>query len=119
LWFVVPPRTPQTFAHLNLSISFDTRAAGGQVQTVKLPLAEDALRLTLFLPEPGGRYRVQWEDVKGPLDDLEIEKQDANSVSVIIPANKLTRGQYSLKLFRREPDGIERRVPGNYYFNVE
>ena len=119
LWFVSTPRTPQTFAHLNLVISFDTRAASGQAQTVKLPLAEDALRLTLALPEPGGRYRVQWEDVKGPLEDLEIEKQDANSVSVIIPASKLTRGQYSLKLFRKDPDGTETRVHGNYYFNVE
>ena len=119
LWFVRTPRTPQTFAHLNLAISSDTRAASGQVQTVKLPLTEDALRLTLALPEPGGRYRVQWEDVKGPLEDLEIDKQDANSVYVIIPANKLTRGQYSLKLFRKEPDGTETRVSGNYYFNVE
>ena len=122
LWFVYPPKRPQTFAHLNLTISFDTRAASNQVQNISLPLAEDALRISMALPEPappGATYRVQWEDVKGPLEDLEIEKQDTNSVSVIIPANKLTRGQYSFKLFRRDPDGTETRASGNYYFNVE
>lgn len=122
LWFVYPPKRPQTFAHLNLTISFDTRAASNQVQNISLPLAEDALRISMALPEPapqGATYRVQWEDVKGPLENLEIEKQDTNSVSVVIPANKLTRGQYSLKLFRKDPDGTETRVSGNYYFNVE
>ena len=122
LWYVVKPGTPHTFAHLNLVISSDTRAASGQVQNVKLPLAEDALRISLALPEPapqGTTYRVHWEDVKGSLKDLDIEKQDANSVSVIIPADELTRGLYSLKLFRKDPDRTETRVLGNYRFNVE
>ena len=102
LWFVVPPRTPQTFAHLNLTISFDMRAASNQVQNISLPLAEDALRISMALPESapqGATYRVQWEDVKGPLADLEIEKQDTNSVAVCIPANKLIRGQYPIETF--------------------
>ena len=120
-WFVYPPKQPQTFAHLNLTISFDTRAASNQVQNISLPLAEDALRISMALPEPapkGATYRVQWEDVKGTLEDLEIEKQDTNSVSVIIPANKLSRGQYLLKLFRKDPDGTETRVQGSYLFNA-
>jgi len=122
VWFVILPRAPQTFAHLNLAISVDTRAGSGQVQSVRLPLAEDALRISLALPEPaaqGATYRVQWEDVKGPLENLDVEKQDANSVSVIIPADELTPGQYSLKLFRKDPNGTETRVSGNYLFNVE
>ena len=122
LWFVVTTRTPQTFAHLNLAVSSDTRAASGQVQTIKLPLAEDALRISMALQEPapqGATYRVQWEDVKGPLKNLNVENQDPNSVSVVIPADELTPGQYSLKLFRKDPDGTDTRVSGNYYFNVE
>lgn len=122
LWFGVTRRTPQTFAHLNLTISIDSRAASGQVETIKLPLAEDALRLSMTLPEPapqGAAYRVQWEDVRGLLKDLNVEKQDSKSISVVIPAGEITRGQYTLKLFGKNPDGTETRVAGNYYFNVE
>ena len=120
LWFVVRTKPPQTFAHLNLAISSDTRSVGGPEQRVRLPLAEDALRISLTLPEPrGATYRVQWEDVARPLEDLNVEKQDATSLSVIIPADKLKPGQYALKLFRKNPDGTETRVPGSYLFIVD
>lgn len=122
LWFSFRPIQPQTFANINLSISSDNRAASTQVQTVKLPLAKDALRISLALPElapQGATYRVQWEDKKGPIEDLAVEKPDANPITVIIPANKLTPGQYTLKLFRKNPNGTEERVTGNYFFNVD
>lgn len=120
LWFAFSPRRPQTFATLNLAISAETRAASSQPQKVSLPLEKDALRISLTLPESqDAKYRVQWEDVKGPLQTLEIEKQDANSVSVVIPADKLTPGQYALKLFRKNADGTEERVPGSYFFIVQ
>lgn len=121
LLFVVRTKPPQTFAYLSLPVSSDTRSVGSQVPTVKLPLAEDALKISLALPESssqGATYRVQWEDVTRPIQDLDIEK-DANSLSVIIPADKLKPGQFTLKLFRKNPDGTDVRVPGNYYFNVE
>jgi len=120
-WFVYPPKRPQTFAHINLTLSFDRRAASNRVENITLPLAEDALRISMALPEPapeGATYRVQWENVKGPLEELKIERQDTKSVSVIIPANKLIRGQYLLKLFRKDPDGTETPVPGSYLFNA-
>lgn len=122
LWFAIRPKAPQTFAYINLEISTATRAGGSQTQKVRSPLAEDALRISLALPQPvpqRATYRVQWEDIKGPLENLEIEKQDANSLSVIIPADKLTPGQYVLKLFQKDPDGTDERVLGNYFFIVE
>ena len=122
LWLSFRTAPPQTFAHRNLAISYSARGEGSQIQRVTLPLAEDALRISLALPQPapqGSTYRVQWEEVKRSLGDLNIEKQDANSISVIIPANKLTIGQYTLKLFRKNPDGTDERLPGNYYFNVD
>jgi hypothetical protein len=118
LWFAFQTKQPQTFADINLTISSDNRAASGQAPTIRLPLNKDALRISVTLPESepqGSTYRVQWEDVKGPLQNLDIEKQDATSISVIIPAEKLNRGQYVLKLFRNS----EERVPGSYLFNVE
>jgi len=119
LWPSFRTTPPQTFAQLNLAISYDTRAGGSQVRSITLPLAEDALKISLALPQPapqGATYRVQWEDIRRPLGNLEIEKQDANSISVIIPADKLTPGQYLLKLFRKNPDGTEEGVPGSYLF---
>jgi hypothetical protein len=38
---------------------------------------------------------------------------------VIIPADKLLPGLYALKLFRKNPNGTEERVPGNYFFSVD
>lgn len=121
LWFVMPPRAPQTFANLILFSTSDDRSVGSAKQLVKLPLGKDALRLSLTLPEPtaqGTTYRVQWEDVKAAIKDLSIEKQEPNSVSVIIPAGELKPGRYVLKLFRQNPDGTEEPVSGNYFFNV-
>jgi len=122
LWLPFRTTPPRTFAQLNLAISYDTRAGGSQVQSITLPLAEDALRISLPLPQPapqGATYRVQWEDIRSPIGNLDIEKQDGNSVSVIIPANKLSPGQYALKLFRNNPDGTEEAVQGSYLFNVD
>lgn len=122
LWFAFQTKQPQTFADINLTISSDNRGAGGPPQTVRLPLGKDALRISVALPESapqGATYRVQWEDVKGPLQNLDVEKQDANSISVIIPADKLNREQYVLRLFRKNPDGTDEQVPGSYVFNVE
>jgi hypothetical protein len=121
-WTSLRNRGPQTFAQLNLVMSSENRSAGGQQQKVTLPLAEDALRISLALPgnEPkGATYRVQLEDVKGSLDTLKTESQDDKGLSVIIPAEKLSRGQYALKLFRKNQDGTEARVEGSYFFNVE
>ena len=121
LWFSLRTTPPRTFAHINLALSHDTRSQGSHDETVTLPLAEDALRISLALPEPAPQnaaYRVRWENIKGPIEDLAVEKQGANSVSVIIPARKLTPGQYLLKLFRKNPDGTEEEVPGSYLFNV-
>lgn len=122
LWFAIRSKPPQTFAHINLVISTATRDVGSQPPVVKVPISEDALRISLTLPEPvsaGANYRVEWRDIKGLLENLEIEKQDAKSISVIIPADKLNPGQYVLKLFRKNPDGTEELVPGNYFFDAK
>jgi len=137
LWFSMPPKSPppkapQTFADINLQISNDTRSTNEQAKIVNLPISQDALRISLALPARGpsdfgelgrlfysGRtYRVQWEDIKGPLEELKIEKQDDQSILVIIPTDKLRPGQYAVKLFRRNEDGTEQRVSGSYVFEV-
>lgn len=115
-----PP--PQTLASLTLTVSVNNRAEGNQASKVKLPLGADALRLSLTLPEgapTATRYRAEVVNSNGETKPLEIAAQDAQSVSVIIPASQLTRGQYALKLFAVKDDGTEQRINGSYFFTVE
>jgi hypothetical protein len=123
VWFARRPRAPQSFANLSLSIAAENRSQSAPASKVTLPLGKDALRISLAIPAPaptGAAYRVQWEDVNGPLETLKIEAQDERSVSVVIPAERLSRGQYALKLYRKDPDGSpEQRVTGSYFFTVD
>jgi methionine-rich copper-binding protein CopC len=114
--------SPQTFATLTLAVSVNNRAEGAQAGKVKLPLSASALRISLMLPEQlpqASRYRVEWENDRGEAKPLEIAGQDAQSVSVVIPASQLARGQYALKLFAIKADGTEQRTGGSYFFTVE
>ena len=123
LWlsFSRPP-SPRTFATLSLTISVNNRAEGVQASKVKLPLNADALKISLTLPEQSpsaARYQVELLNDKGETKPLEIAGQEAQAVSVLIPAALLARGQYALKLFMIKADGTKQRIEGSYYFTVE
>ena len=85
--------------------------------------SEDALRIFLTLPEgtpAAARYDVELEDEKGQVERLKATAQDARTVSLVIPSERLARGQYALRLFAIGADGREQRVPGgSYLFNAE
>jgi hypothetical protein len=122
LW-LLRHRTPsqETFATLTLTISDSNRGDGAQAGRVKL-LNVDALRIYLRLPNslpPAVRYRVELVNETGEIRSLQIAEQDAQSVSVVIPAARLARGQYALRLFSIKTDGSEQRINGNYFFTVE
>lgn len=123
-WFSFPrAHSPKTLASLSLSVSAGSnRAEGVQASKVKLPLKEDALKISLRLPEgsdAASRHRVELWDAKGEFKELEVTERDDKSVSVIIPAGQLTRGQYALKLYATRPGGSEQRVSGSYFFTAE
>ena len=115
-----PQSTSATFLPLTLPNSSAVRSEETQTPTkVSLPLKVDELRITLVLPESSplaSGYRV--EAVDG-INTLSIAGSDSNSVSVIIPAAQLRRGQYALRLYAIKSDGPEERVRGLYFFNVE
>jgi hypothetical protein len=108
---------------LSLTISVNNnRAEGTQASRVRLPLNADALKISLNLPAasaPPAHYRVELLNDRGESKFLEIAGKDAQSISVIIPAKQLVRGQYALHLFATNPDGTERRLNGSYFFTVE
>jgi hypothetical protein len=122
-WWVSRPLTPQTFKDVNLGYISEGQTRGSSTaptQKITLPLNADALRISLELPEPtpeGATYSVRWENVKGPLGTLQIVESKAKSLTVVIPANDLPRGQYTLKLLTKDPSGKEQTV--TYFFDIE
>jgi methionine-rich copper-binding protein CopC len=123
LWFF-RPRSPQTFQAVALTFSINNNRAQG-VQAAKIKLTADALKLSLKLPDssvPAVRYRVALDNLDNQHTEpmsLEPAAQDAQSLSVIIPAAQLARGRYALKLLAIKSDGAEQRINGAYYFDVE
>jgi hypothetical protein len=122
LWFFfVRQQTPPTYLTFTLTISPNTREEGVHATKVG-PLGKQTLRLLLRLPNqspPAAAYRVQLLDTNGESRSLKTAGQDAQSVTVEIPAAQLRHGQYALRLFAINGDGTEQRVTGCYYFTVE
>lgn len=113
---ILVPRSPQTFTQIELAMSTSNRASGAQSEIVSLPLNTTELEIHLKLPEPSpatADYRVELEDANGPLGNLKIESQNAESVVVRIPANRLTTNQYLLRLSNKND------VIGNYFFTAK
>jgi anti-sigma factor RsiW len=114
---------PKTLATITLAAGAGERGASAQATKVSVPLKEDALRIFLTLPEgspAAARYGVELEDEKGQVERLVTTAQDARTVSVVIPSERLARGQYVLKLYATGADGTEQRVQGgSYFFNAE
>jgi len=112
--------TSDKFLALTLTNSSATRTGEGEpAAKVSLPLNVDELRITLMLPESApsaSSYRVEALD---GISTLSVAGSSSNSVSVIVPAPPLRRGNYALRLYAIKPDGTEERVPGNYFFTVE
>jgi hypothetical protein len=115
-------RTPRAVATLTLTSSVISRSVGVESRTIKLPPDADALRVFLVLPEravTARSYRVELDDQEGKTVSLPVEGQDAQAVSVLIPASRIPRGQYALTLFAVGNDGTEQPVHGSYIFTVE
>jgi hypothetical protein len=123
LWlYLSRVRPPLVVATLKLTSSVSNRSEGAQARTTKLPPNAGALRVFLMLPNnaaPASRYRVELDTEDGETIPLDVAGQDAQSVSVVIPASKLARGQYALTLVALNGNGTEQPVYGSYTFTVE
>ena len=115
------PPTPRSVASLTVTSTPGTRSpVADSVPGIKLK--EDALKLTLMLPQsasPGSAYRVEVLDANNATQTFETRAQDTQSISVEIPAAQLRRGQYVATVSIIEAEGNAPRIPGNYYFKVE
>ncbi|HJP90739.1 MAG TPA: hypothetical protein VJ875_02215 [Pyrinomonadaceae bacterium] len=112
---------PRTSIAVSLSNSFGNRSAGeNKYRQVSLKSDIQELRVSLLLPDSavrGTNYRVVL-DKRGETENLAPTAYDANSVSVVIPTSQLPPGFYSLKLFAIDADRTERRLMGDYLFEI-
>lgn len=116
------PQQPVKFVAATLTSSTVTRSNENvQYPKIKIPADASEVRLSLALPQPatpGARYRVVLDDRQNKTN-LQPSGQDANSVSVVIPARHLPAGFYALVIYEVKADGTEQQVSGPYYFFTE
>jgi len=122
LWPIIRPSAPRSVATLIVTNSSSTRSAVSEpIQRIRL--REHVLRLTLMLPQassPGSDYRVELSnDNNNVTQTFDTRAQDAQSISVEIPASQLPRGQYAATVSRINANRNPQRIPDNYKFIVE
>jgi len=110
---------PAKFVAVTLTSNAVTRSNDNvQYPKITIPADVSELRISLALPQPappGARYRVELDDRQNRTS-LQPSGQDANSVSVVIPARHVPTGFYALVIYEIKPDGTEQQVSGTYFF---
>lgn len=121
-WQIQRTPIPRSVANLTVASSQGTRSIGPGSGLQSVKLREDALNLTLMLPQavsPGSAFRVEVLSEDNVTRTFEASAQDTQSISVQIPAAQLPRGQYVATVSAIDANGNPQRVPGNYIFKVE
>jgi hypothetical protein len=116
---VKTPQQPSKFVAITLTSNAVTRSNEDiQYPKIAIPPDTNELRVSLTLPQPATpdtRYRIVLDNRRDQTS-LQPSGQDANSVSVVIPAQQVPTGLYNLIIYEIKPNGTEQRIPGNYYF---
>jgi len=119
--FVRTPQQPSRVVEISLTSSTVTRSeAGAQHPTITIPPDASELKVSLALPQsaaPDTRYRIILNN-RRERTSFQPSGQDANSVSVVIPARHVPPGFYALIIYAIKSDGTEQQLSGNYYFTV-
>jgi hypothetical protein len=120
--FIRTPQQQSGFVAITLRSSTVTRSeSGAQSPTIAIPGDASELHVSLTLPAPAApetRYRIVLDN-RRERTGFQPSGQDANSVSVIIPARHVPPGSYALIIYALKPDGTEQQIPGSYYFNTQ
>lgn len=106
---------------VELAISSADRATGATPTRVKMPWRSSGLDATLNLPEQdrdGKAYRVELRGSAGK-ENLTVSGRTDQAIKVTVPSTMLSSGSYVINVFKMKADGIEERVRGSYYLDVE
>jgi methionine-rich copper-binding protein CopC len=121
IWLLSGRSSSPAYASLELSLSSPSRSTGAEIKKIKLTNI-DELRIKLNLPNrtpPPKSYRADLRGENISLPRLPIAEQNAQSLTVIIPAEDLTRGTYAIEISAVNDNGVEEAVRGAYLFAVE
>jgi hypothetical protein len=119
-----PNRQPGTEITIERTLASNVlvRGDGGPLPTkIQLPANTAQVKLRLLLPQgaaKAARYRAVLDDRTNTIP-VEVTDVGGEAVTVVIPRQKLPRGEYSLQLFAINAGGGERALPGYYLFNIE
>lgn len=114
----------QPTTSLAVTLISSAPARGGESQrpqkiSISPNVDELAINLTLpASPPPGATYRLELDD-RSRTRSVDVEGHDTKSVQAKIPAGQFQRGQYVLKLFTRDANGVEQPVPARFFFEVQ
>jgi hypothetical protein len=118
IWISISQQ-PTKFVAITLTSSAVTRSTEDvPYPTIPIPADASELRVSLTLPQPATpntRYRIVLDN-RRQLTSLQPSGQDANSVSVVIPARHVRPGLYALVIYEIRADGTEQQIPGSYKF---
>lgn len=122
IWFLFGRSSSPAFATLELSLSSPSRSTGSEIKKITLAPNINELRIKLNLPDrnpPPKSYRADLRGENISLPRLPITEQTAQSLTVVIPAEDLTRGTYAIELNAVNENGAEEAIRGAYLFAVE
>lgn len=122
IWLLFGGSSTPAYASLELNISNASRSTGSEITKVALTRNIDELRVKLNLPTrtpPPKSYRADLRGENISLPRLPIVEQNAQSLTVVIPADDLTRGTYAIELSAVNENGAEEAIRGAYLFAVE
>lgn len=120
VFFVVLLNSKPNYMSFVLAMTSSERNVGTETRRVHLDSGVDGLRIKLSLPTPRApQYRASLRGGEGvSLPQLTIESQDAESMTVIVPANEVSRGTYVIEL--KEVSGtVEKPLRGAYVFAID
>jgi hypothetical protein len=119
-WLISLNSRPTSYALVELTMSSGQRDAGPQVKKVSKQPGVDEFRFKLKLPTPAAaQYRASLSGEGGvSLPELAIDTQDAESITVRVPTDQITRGHYVIDLTEIN-NGEEKRLRDGYQFVVE
>ena len=111
----------QTFVGPALTNNVINRESGPLPTKLTLPANTAQLKLRLMLPQPAtgtARYEAKLDN-RTEEKQINVVESDADSVTVLIPADLLPQGEYSVVLSRINSDGSSQTIPGYYFFNIQ
>ena len=119
VFWVISLNSNPTYQFHELAMTSAERNVGTEKTKLRLDSSVDGLRLKLKLPAPRApQYRVSLQGEQVSLPELKIETQDAESVTVVVPASHLSRGSYAIQLTEIN-NGRETPLRGSYEFDIQ